>query len=88
MELFQIYNSGVYILTPSLHQDHLKTNPKVTEINGKTSVDSRGLGSNPTRSIWLSNTARFHTNFFFFLNGPCRVNLFSQEIKAQCHASH
>jgi len=36
MELLQIYNSGVYIFTPGLRQDHLETNSKVTEINGKT----------------------------------------------------
>lgn len=85
MEVLQFCNSDIHILSPDLHQDHLKTSPKATEINGKNSVDSKGLGSNPTRSIWLSDFARFHT--YFFLNSPCRVNLFNQEIKAQCHAS-
>lgn len=85
MDVLQFCNSDIHILSPDLHQDHLKTSPKATEINGKNSVDSKGLGSNPTRSIWLSDFARFHTYFFF--NSPCRVNLFNQEIKAQCHAS-
>lgn len=69
MEVLQIYNSDMHILTPDLHQDHLKTSPKATLINGKNSVDSKGLGSNPTRSIWLIDFARFHT--YFSLNSPC-----------------